>query len=197
MLKKVTHLHNIVAIAVPGRLEISLLDDIRVVYESSTSRKGGMASIQRGSLTSKQLTELHGDIEIAIKFFTNSKLTDEEISETFLFETAIMASLPVSPNIIQLIGFSTMAKAIVMPYYEQNLSSYVRQSTCRLPRSKILKIASDIASGMQLIHDQAKLLHLDLKPRKYSAKFVFTILSENSSEYTRQFGPWQSYLCNL
>ena len=160
-------------VSLPGSLEVDLIEDVEIIYDDHSSietvRRGGMANIQRAKWKSRRPLDLYGDIPIAVKFFhsNQSPLSEDEIAENFVFETALMGSLPPSPNVIQLLGFSSIAKALVMPYYDLSLSAYIRKGkgSFRLSPSKILKIASDIANGMALIHN-AEILHLDLKPCK-------------------------------
>ena len=51
-----------------------------------------------------------------------------------------------------------------MPFYPTSLSNLIRQNRFRLAPSKINKIALDVAEGMRVLHDEVRILHLDLKP---------------------------------
>ena len=168
--------HYIGVVALPGHMEINFAEDIKLIYESpsahgmqsSGSRTGGTAKVQKGKIINPALQIKFGDIEVGVKFFHDGKYSEELIRENFMFEVAIISAIPPSPNIIPMVRFSLIGKAIVMPFYPMNLSDYIRQKPFRLPRSKIIKIAGDIANGMRIIHEEAKVLHLDLKPCKTS-----------------------------
>lgn len=144
-----------------------IVKDFRIKSSStSEARTGGTSRILTATPISKEARhQIHDEI-VAIKFFNDINISsDINNSDNFHYEVYLMNSLPKStPNVIQMLGFSPTERAVIMPFYELSLSQLVREKKFRLPPSKIQKIAYDIAEGMRVLHDEANILHLDLKP---------------------------------
>ena len=123
--------------------------------------QGSTATIVKGTPISDIAIKAYGtDQELAIKFFNG------ESGENFAYEVYLMSLFCDSacPFLIKLLAFSQPEKAIVMKCYPSNLGEFSRKSRFRLSPSKIMKIARDLAEGMRVLHDEARILHLDLKP---------------------------------
>jgi hypothetical protein len=124
--------NSVNAVAIPGYLLIDLHADVDYkVNESEALGSGGTASIYMGKLKSPALIEKYGKVQVAVKILKEkvkdqSPAQHEEVNKNFLYEVALMSSLPPSPYIVQLIGFSEDPKGIVMKYYPLSLKSLLR-----------------------------------------------------------------------
>ena len=157
------------ALAIPGYLEINIEKDIGGLENVKNLGVGGTAFIIRAKLVAPHLIVKHGINDVAIKIMNEnatSKGMIEETRRSFLYEVAIMSSLPVSPNIVRLIGYSNKdPMAIVMKFYPLSLKEMFKRSDFVVTSDVALKIALDISTGLSVIHKQG-ILHLDIKPRK-------------------------------
>ena len=157
-----------VAIAIPGYLQINLDNSIALTSEVQVSGKGGTAQVIRCKLKDPKLIEKHGIVDVAVKIFGL-----ETSKESFLYEVMIMSSLPKSPNLIELIGYSDdrLVSAIIMKDYPMSLRDLLVDKSFPNNSETNLKVALDIANGMNLIH-QKGIVHFDLKPANILAEVV-------------------------
>ena len=152
------------SLSIPGYLEMDLTLDIELEKKGKTY-KGGTATVKKGRFKSPHLIDKHGGgIDIAIKYF-QMKPEDEAI---FLYEIALMSSLPKCPNILQLLGYSSAEKAIVLKFHPGSLDKLIK--TRAIPFAKIIKIGLDISNGLMNLHE-AKIIHFDIKPCKQNYRF--------------------------
>ena len=155
-----------VAIAIPGYLQVILSKSIRFPENIQVSGKGGTAQVIKCKLKDPKLIEKHGIVDVAVKIF--GKDTGKE---SFLYEVMIMSSLPKSPNLIELIGYSQGRKfAIIMKDYPLSLRDLLVDKTFPNNSETNMKVAVDIANGMNLIH-QKGIVHFDLKPANVLVEF--------------------------
>jgi hypothetical protein len=98
-------------------LQVDLDRTILLLADNQVSSKGGTAQVIKCKLNDPKLIEKHGIVDVAVKIFGN-----ETSKESFLYEVMLMHSLPKSPNLIELIGYSQGRKlAIVMKDYPMSL----------------------------------------------------------------------------
>ena len=159
----------IVAVALPGYL---LIDNLfkSVKFDSKTEdasniQSGGTATIKRGILLTKRLISKHNIIDVAVKFINGDRITSPDIFDSFKYEISIMSSLPPSPFLVELIGYSIEPMAIVMKSYAMSLQDVLNRSDFMTNDSIKLKAAKEIALGMQIVHSK-DIIHFDLKPGK-------------------------------
>ena len=163
---------------IPGYLALNIDTDIQLT-SAETLGEGGTASILKGALRKPELIAKHGSIPLAVKILRqnpsnsmdgsksgSSQSEDPELKNSFLYEVAIMASLPANiPYLIKFIGFSENPMVIVMKYYPFSLKNLMTLEGFETSPILSNKIAHDIAAGMFHLHSNG-ILHLDLKPRK-------------------------------
>ena len=105
----------------------------------------------------------HGFNDVAVKIIKDDE-DPENCRKNFLYEIAIMNSLPMSPFVVNLVGYSNQPMALVMKLYLMSLKEMLQRSDYNPLKEIVVKIGHDVASGMNDIHNQG-ILHLDLKPR--------------------------------
>lgn len=90
-----------------------------------------------------------------------------------MYEVMLMNRLPKSPNLIELIGYSgdESRPAIIMKQYPTSLRHQLVDESFPNNGEINMKIAFDIANGMDLIH-QKGIVHFDLKPANVLAELV-------------------------
>jgi len=132
---------------------------------SYLSLQGG---ITLGSGAAGTVTQLqYGDRAVAVKHFRVHDLSEEE-ADSFRNEILISSNLS-HPNIIKCLGVSTHYPdlALVLEYLPlkdlRHLIDSAREDPERLTLPLILRIAIDVAEGMQYLH-QRMVMHRDLKP---------------------------------
>jgi serine/threonine protein kinase len=129
--------------------------------------EGGTAYIMTAKLRSSLIAK-HRCSSVAVKIMTeSSESCSKDFTDSFLYEVALMNSLPKSPNIVHFIGYSTQPlMTLVMKLYSTSLKTLLaRQELFENDAEILLKIAHDICNGMKQIHSYG-ILHLDLKPSK-------------------------------
>jgi hypothetical protein len=89
------------AIAIPGYLNLDLESAVQFLSRVNISAQGGMANVFQARLKDPRLIEKHGFIDVFVKAFGKSVTLEQ-----FLYEVVLMHSLPKSPNLINLIGYS-------------------------------------------------------------------------------------------
>ena len=151
----------------PGYNSLTMNIDF-IIPEQSQLGRGGTASIFSGNLINQTLIQMHGTSEIAVKVFPKdeSMLSASSIDQksNFMYEVALMNLIPASPNIVKFIGHMESPElAIIMKKYEGSLDGLISKKVVPMGPALAFKIATDIASGMNLIHNM-NVLHLDVKP---------------------------------
>jgi len=104
----------------------------------------------------------------------------EENKLRFEQEIAIIWGVSSHPNVITLVGYSENPRCIITKVfiflfnlsinywhfkkklYNQDLFTFIKNTTKDIPSEIILKLAKDIASGMNMIHSSG-IVHRDLK----------------------------------
>ena len=143
----------------PGYNMLKLGTDLTLPKSSDKLGKGGTASIYAGTLINPKLVEKHGFNTVAVKVFSLTSGQDE----SFRYEVAIMNLIPLNPNTVRFVGYMEAPQpAIVMKQYEDSLYNLIQNST--INPDLAFKAATDIATGLQLIHS-LNILHLDVKPQ--------------------------------
>ena len=159
-------------LAIPGYLNLKLDQDF--MMDSKSVGAGGTSSVYRGTLINPHLVDKYGFQSCVLKMFkgidnfSTSDTTSNSIMNDktpFYYEIAIMNILGMHPNIVQFLGYCEAPALIVMKMYERDLKSALRNSNFETSPLVCLKIAVDVARGMDYIHKHG-VLHLDLKPRK-------------------------------
>ena len=149
-------------------------DQDYVVDPNKLLGAGGTAETFKGMLLNDRLKMQHNCQEIAVKVVRRGQgIPVRSVKdESFNFEVALMSSIPASPNIVGLIGYSYEPyNSIIMKYYHTNLKDFLRSRTQRSP-ALVHKIAIDIAEGLKTLHSVG-ILHLDIKPgMSYSNIYV-------------------------
>lgn len=172
-------------------MELSVDNDIQI--SGDAMGEGGTASIFKGFLKSEKLISSHGPIPIAIKIIKVGAVNEAEQRESFLYEIAIMSSLPQkTPYLITFIGYCNSPMTIVMKYYPCNVKELITAQKEGVDYCLCLKMCHDISAGMYHLHTSG-IIHLDLKPRKYIAisclnarntDFVDNVLIDMKSDRT-------------
>ena len=151
------------SVSVPGYLLLTPSVDF-IISDSQTAKvgEGGSASIFAGKMRNVRRVLENGIVDIAVK--VNS--SDCDVS-SFYYELALMSSLPKSPFVVKLMGYSeTPIRAIVMKLYDGSLAKFLHSDDASTVKPELaLKFARDIAQGLQVIH-KSSIVHLDLKPGK-------------------------------
>ncbi|KYQ93736.1 leucine-rich repeat-containing protein (LRR) [Tieghemostelium lacteum] len=139
---------------------------------SSLSSSGSIGRFV-GSIQQQKLLHRHESAS-SISSTSSDKSEDSSITQSrltaineFRREVWLMSSLS-HPNIVPMKGFCFQPYSIVMEYMDLgNLSTYLlakKQEGTTLSWPVILKIASDVASGMSYLHNSTPpLVHRDLK----------------------------------
>jgi serine/threonine protein kinase len=149
-------------------MSIDLNVDIEFPPDMKKLGSGGTAFILKAKMISSQLILKYGETDAAVKIIKESKEDKmESIRKNFLYEISIMSALPKSPNIVQMFGYSNEPMAIVMKFYSFSLKDLITKKDFQSTPEIILKVAFDIAAGLNEIH-QNHILHLDIKPRMFS-----------------------------
>ncbi len=78
-------------------------------------------------------------------------------------EALTLAKMPHHPHVMDVIGIEWIDAApfIILPYCERSLADAM---TAKLPRATVRRYLEQIASGLQFLHEQVRILHRDLKP---------------------------------
>ena len=153
-----TSLSFVAIISIPGYLRLDLQQEIQIGVEIGV---GGTASVFKGTLINPQRSaKLGGVTKVAVKM---PKISHEDV-EAFMYEVAIMSSIPHSSNLVTFVGYSETPHAIIMKYYQYNLRNMLNSNETNFPAMN-MKLALDIAKGMNMIHS-CGILHLDLKTGK-------------------------------
>ena len=129
---------------------------------------GGTASVYVGKLVGDAIRENEGIRKVAIKAMNMEDSTSNENSESlssFHYEIAIMSCFPPHPNVVRFVGYCDKPRIILMKFYEANLSDMLRRKDVEIPLNMAIRIAYDVANGMNHIHKHG-ILHLDVKPSK-------------------------------
>ena len=153
---------QLVAIALPGQLLIKNIDrviDLETTGDSSSFKSGGTASVLRGMLKDPRLVSQHGFIDVAVKIINGRSAME---LESFKYEVCIMSSLPESPYIVKLVGYSMRPMSIVMKYYSMSLADMILHRKLESEEG-LLKCSLETARGMEIIHSK-DIIHFDLKP---------------------------------
>ena len=154
-------------------MELSIENDIQI--SGDAVNEGGTASIFRGFLKSAKLISSYGPIPIAIKIIKVEASNESEQRESFLYEIAIMSSLPQkTPYLITFIGYCNSPMTIVMKYHPCNIKELITAQKEGVDYSICLKMCHDISAGMHHLHASG-IIHLDLKPRKFCVYRLKTI----------------------
>lgn len=156
---------NQLTIAIPGYLNLVWGSDFVILEAEKSIGKGGTSSILNGALTKPELIRKFKVSQVAVKIIKNDQsMTEDILMENFLFEIALISSLPPSPNIVGLIGYTTTpCLAMIMKLYPMSVSTLVKHTEIVISPETALWIARDIANGMEIIHRNG-IMHLDLKP---------------------------------
>jgi serine/threonine protein kinase len=155
-----------VAVALPGYL---MIDDLyqKLDLPSSESMSeihtGGTAAVHQAKLIDEQLIQKHQVVDVAIKRIFGDRMKNPTVFDSFRYEVTIMSSLPASPYLVQLIGYSIDPMAIVMRNYEMNLQEVLDGGDYFIDEQTMNKAITEIALAMQIIHSK-DIVHFDLKP---------------------------------
>lgn len=181
-------------LSVPGHLKI----DINSLDLLSVEGRGLTSTIISGVFLDKSLASKYGKIAVKLLFFRGvdtgrglmqdklfdfmdvgmiksdawmSKWEESELDSNFLFEVALMASLPRHPNLVELLGYCHSTdddskysiKALVMKRYKCSLKDLIYNQTFKFDGDTLYKVFHDTASGLDVLH-RSNVLHLDFKP---------------------------------
>jgi serine/threonine protein kinase len=158
-----------VAVALPGYLLISQLQNSvslnSETLDGSDLKSGGTATVARGKLIDRKLIEQHLVFDVAVKVVHGDRVKEPKIFDSFKYEVTIMSSLPQSPYLVKLVGYSIDPMAIVMKSYAMSLQEALDRQDFFSKDSVKAKAAQEIALGMQIVHSK-DIIHFDLKPGK-------------------------------
>lgn len=111
--------------------------------------------------------------KVSVKILDKDSHSDPEIINAFRHELTLLEKVR-HPNVVQFVGAVTqeIPMMILLEYHKGDLGCYL-QKKGRLSPSKALRLALDIARGMNYLHEckPDPIIHCDLKPKcqKYFA----------------------------
>lgn len=131
--------------------------------------------IRRGDRISKgsyQIAKWNGT-KVSVKILDKDYYSDPESINAFRYELTLLEKVR-HPNVVQFVGAVTqnIPMMILLEYSRGDLCTYL-QKKGRISPSKALRLALDIARGMNYLHEckPDPIIHCDLKPKcqKYFA----------------------------
>jgi serine/threonine protein kinase len=139
-------------------LNFEILDENSDEY---TIMSGGTASVVKGHIKTPSMIENLQFTDVAIKIMHSS-----DANESLKYEVSIMASLPASPYLVKLVGYSLNPIAVIMKYYPLSLADMILNQDFMENDESKLKCCIEIARGMELVHSK-EIIHFDLKPGNF------------------------------
>ncbi|XP_027120029.2 integrin-linked protein kinase 1 [Coffea arabica] len=105
--------------------------------------------------------------KVSVKILDKDSHSDPEIINAFRHELTLLEKVR-HPNVVQFVGAVTqeIPMMILLEYHKGDLGCYL-QKKGRLSPSKALRLALDIARGMNYLHEckPDPIIHCDLKPK--------------------------------
>ena len=150
------------AVAVPGYMQMKTGKDYMV--DSKVLASGATSRIFGGRLTSPMFIEQSKGVKaVAVKIINPN--VEQNDSNIFYYEIAMLYSVRKCDNIVQMIGYNDAPKSIIMKLYKFNLKEMLAKRSFKVDHVMARKIAHDLISGLSYIHENG-IIHLNLCPRK-------------------------------